>query len=201
MKRMELHLLNKPTLVLNKSWVAINTTTVRNAICLAYTGSARIVDPETYSVYCFKSWVDYSQTITEKDRCLRTSTKQFAVPEVVVLANYNKIPFTRVPFTRNNLYNRDDYRCQYCDSKPGTHRLTIDHVIPRSKGGVTSWENCVTACGDCNRVKGDRTPRQSDFNLKKKPVEPQWSPFAHVRKKDISKDWYRFIKHSVVLNS
>ena len=80
------------------------------------------------------------------------------VPEVVALAGYDRLPEAAVAFSRRNIFKRDHYTCQYCGVQPGTEELTIDHVIPRSQGGTSTWENCVLACVACNKQKADRTP-------------------------------------------
>lgn len=97
-------------------------------------------------------------------------------PAVVRLLEYVSTKKHRVKFSRVNVFSRDNYECQYCGSKPGTSSLTYDHVVPRSKGGKTVWENIATCCIKCNARKADRTPEEANMKLRKKPVKPNWSP-------------------------
>ena len=83
------------------------------------------------------------------------------VPEVIVLAEYDRLPTAAVTFSRRNIFKRDHWTCQYCGAQPGSEELTIDHVLPRSQGGISTWENCVLACVACNKRKADRTPEQA----------------------------------------
>ncbi len=98
------------------------------------------------------------------------------VPEVIALTDYDRLPMAAVTFSRRNIFKRDHYTCQYCGAQPGSEELTIDHVVPRSQGGVSTWENCVLACMACNKRKADRTPEQARMRLRKKPVRPAWKP-------------------------
>ena len=83
------------------------------------------------------------------------------VPEVITLTGYDRLPTRAVTFSRRNIFKRDRFQCQYCGVNPGGEELTIDHVVPRAQGGVSSWTNCVLACIDCNKRKADRTPQQA----------------------------------------
>jgi 5-methylcytosine-specific restriction endonuclease McrA len=94
----------------------------------------------------------------------------------VVLVRYGKIPRRTVPFNRKNLFVRDRFRCQYCGTHLDAKELTIDHVHPRVKGGVSKWENCVLACIACNRRKAHRTLDESGMRLLRAPVRPRWTP-------------------------
>jgi len=97
-------------------------------------------------------------------------------PAVVRLFQYVSSKKHRVKFSRINVFARDKYMCQYCGSKPGTQNLTYDHVIPRSRGGKTVWDNIVTCCIPCNSRKADRTPEEARMILRTKPSKPEWSP-------------------------
>lgn len=160
------------TLVLNRSWLAITTTTVRRAIAMVHGDSARFLCPRTYEVHDFDSWA--SQKVNG-DPFIRGVTIRLRVPEVIVLATFDGRPRRTVPFSRRNLYRRDNFTCQYCGKRPGSLELTIDHIVPRSQGGRTSWENCVVACVDCNKRKGDRSLRAAGMALQRRQSVPQWS--------------------------
>lgn len=98
------------------------------------------------------------------------------MPAVVRLKSYVATHKHKVKFSRMNVFGRDNFRCQYCGVMPGTEGLTYDHVIPRSRGGKTTWENIVSACECCNRKKADRTPREAGMRLLKVPVKPTRRP-------------------------
>src|SRR5207249_9625457 len=115
---------------------------------------------------------------------ITTPRLRLRVPEVVTLTTYDCLPALIVRFSRRNVFRRDHFTCQYCGARPGSAELTIDHVVPRSHGGTSSWENCVLACVTCNRHKANRTPEQAGFVLRKKPLRPRWQPLyatCHVR--------------------
>ena len=167
-------ILSRPTLVLNRSWQPIHITTVVRALVLLWNKSAIVVEPEEFRVYHWDEWM----RLAPKDGspCIRTARARLRVPEVVALQRYDRIPMSLVSYSRRNIAKRDHYICQYCGSQPGVEALTIDHVLPRSQGGVSSWTNCVAACVPCNARKADRTPEQAGMRLKKSPSRPDWKP-------------------------
>ncbi len=114
------------------------------------------------------AFLDRVNIIAEYDDVVRSPTTTIRIPSVVVLKEYVK-PQKRVAFTRFNLFLRDEFSCQYCGAKGD---LTFDHVVPRARGGVTSWENVVAACGKCNLRKGSKTLKQVGFSLQKPPRQP-----------------------------
>ena len=113
-------------------------------------------------------FLDRVSIIAEYDEEVRSQRQAFRIPSVVVLKDYVK-PQKRVAFTRFNLFLRDGFECQYCGSKGD---LTFDHVVPRSRGGVTSWENVVAACSPCNLRKANRSLRHSGMSLRRAPRQP-----------------------------
>ncbi|MEM7202403.1 MAG: HNH endonuclease [Planctomycetota bacterium] len=185
------NVLTLPTLVLNRSWLAIATTSVRQAIRLVYAGAAKAIQPETYETHGFESWADLA--IPQGQPAVHTVTVRIRVPEVIVLTRYDRVPTQSVVFTRRNLYRRDRNTCQYCGCKPGTSELTIDHVLPRSRGGRSSWENCVLACVRCNRRKADRLPEEAGLRLARPPFKPAWSPSIGVPLARVRQSWEKFI--------
>jgi len=114
------------------------------------------------------AWLDRVQILAEYDEVVRSPSTEIRIPSVVVLKEYVQ-PQKRVAFTRFNLFLRDEFRCQYCGTKGD---LTFDHVVPRARGGVTSWENVVAACSRCNLRKGSKSLRQSGLALLKQPRQP-----------------------------
>ena len=116
------------------------------------------------------------------------------VPEVIHLEGYDRIPIYEAPFTRRNLYHRDNYTCQYCGARLPAERLSIDHVRPRSKGGKTTWDNCVLACVRCNTRKADRSLKEARLRLMRPPMRPRWSPYLSVANEKQLPSWRRFLR-------
>lgn len=116
-------------------------------------------------------FLDRVTVVSEYDRVIRSPTREVRLPSVVSLKEY--APIARRPaFTRFNVFLRDRFTCQYCGERFSTHDLTFDHVIPRSRGGRTSWLNVVAACGRCNLRKRNRTPREAGMPLIREVFEP-----------------------------
>lgn len=167
-------LLNRPTLVLNRNWQPVGIATVSRTLVKLWNGTARVVDPNDYQIY---SWSDWSALQPDDDEpFIQTTSLRLRVPEVITLTKYDRVPNRSVAFSRRNLFKRDKFTCQYCQKRPGSEELTIDHVTPRSHGGATTWENCVVACVDCNSRKANRTPEQARMPLKRDPAQPRWKP-------------------------
>lgn len=163
-------ILDESVLVLNKSWAIIALTSVRNALSAVYDGSATIVDSEELSLHTFDDWVE--RGVRDDKRYVQGAKIKFELPEVIVLNTYNKIPTKSCSYSKGSVYERDGYKCQYCGKKLSKNIATIDHVIPRSKGGKTEWANCVCSCSVCNTKKADRTPEEADMPLLTKPIKP-----------------------------
>jgi 5-methylcytosine-specific restriction endonuclease McrA len=148
--------LQRPTLVLNRNWQPVNVATVSRALTMLWNESARVVDPHDYQMY---DWADWSRLAPRGDEpFIQAVRSQVRVPEVIALNGYDRLPSAAVSFSRRNIFKRDHYTCQYCGVQPGSEELTIDHVVPRAQGGISSWTNCVLACVACNKRKADRTP-------------------------------------------
>jgi len=181
----------QPTLVLNKSWVAIDTTSVLDALRLLFKGAALAIRPDTYEAHAFDSWADLM--VQPDEPHVRTVRLRIRVPEVIALTHYDGVPSHSMPFTRRNLFKRDRNTCQYCGARPGTAELTIDHLLPRCRGGVSTWENCALACVMCNRRKADRTPRQAGLRLRRLPVAPRWRPILGIPIGRVRQSWEKFV--------
>lgn len=187
--------LERPVLQLNRNWLPIRVVSVRNAIIKLYEGVARAVLAEDYSVYDFDEWSKLSPV--EGDPKLQSAHLFLRVPEVIVLCKYGEIPDRKMVFTRANIYRRDKYTCQYCGARPGMHELTIDHVLPVSRGGKSSWTNCVLACISCNFKKANRLPEEAGMKLKHRPVKPDWSPRLVLAKvRNTPKNWEKFVSEA-----
>lgn len=183
-------LLTQPTLVLNRSWQAICTTSVRHAIVLVYTDRAKIIHPDTFELHDLASWADLSAF--RQGPLVHGVSFSFSAPEVVILTGTNVFPQPRVVFSRRNIFKRDHFACQYCGARPRIQELTIDHVVPKSAGGRSTWENCVVSCRECNEQKGCRTPEGAGLRLKKHPRRPAWLPFVS-QTHGIRPSWERFL--------
>lgn len=185
------NLLQEPVLILNKHRVPIDACTVRAAIGDVCANKANFVCPETYGLQDIDTWIN--RPVNEEDGFITTASSRIALPRVIV-TTYDRIPKTKVKFSRRNLWKRDRHRCQYCGKRPRNDEITIDHVIPRSQGGKTCFNNCVLACIKCNKRKNNRTPEQAKMPLVRmvkkdgvlikevydKPKTPIWSPFYAV---------------------
>jgi 5-methylcytosine-specific restriction endonuclease McrA len=166
--------LQRPTLVLNRNWQPVHVATVARALVLLWNEAARVVDPDDYQLYDWADWAKLRPRDAED--FIQAVRFRLRVPEVIALSGYDRLPVAHVTFSRRNVFKRDHNTCQYCGAQPGSEELTIDHVLPRAQGGVSSWENCVLACVACNKRKADRTPEQARMKLRKKAVRPAWKP-------------------------
>lgn len=185
--------MNRPTLVLNRNWQAVNVATVARALLLVWNESARVVDPRDYQTY---SWEDWSKLRPANgDRFIQAVRCRLRVPEVITLTEYDRLPAALVTFSRRNIFKRDHYTCQYCGKQPGAEELTVDHVIPRAQGGQSRWDNCVLACVECNKRKADRTPEQAKMRLKREPVQPIWNPLYAAHDLRIA-SWSKFVSEA-----
>lgn len=164
-------------LVLNRLYQAVQVTGVRRAFRLFYAGRARAVAPD-FSTYDFENWCDLPAGI--EGEVIRTPNRAIRIPRVIQLVYYDKIPRRAVRFTRRNIFHRDRNRCQYCGKVFPRSRLNLDHVLPLSRGGVSSWENVVCACIECNSRKGNRTPREADLRLVRAPKKPASHPILRI---------------------
>lgn len=125
---------------------------------------------------------DKVQVLEYYDAVVRTAADAFPLPAVIRMPAFFRRAPQRVALTRRNILLRDDWTCQYCGATPSVKELTLDHVRPRSRGGLSTWENLTTACGPCNRRKGNRTPEEAGMLLRHKPVRPS---FVALGRKDM----------------
>lgn len=187
-------LLDRPALVLNRHWAPIQMTTAREAIGLVAKGSAKIIEPETFLTHDLFSWGDVSKVrALVGDKMIRSSRLSILPPDVILLTGYEGQGERAVVFSRRNIFKRDRYTCMYCSSQPGTQELTIDHVMPRSRGGISSWENCVLACVSCNKRKADKTPEEARMPLRKQPKKPSWKALARATPRIRRESWEQFL--------
>lgn len=170
-------MLNQSVLVLNRSFMPIHVTSARRAFALLYTGIAKAVN-EQYELYDFDSWSELS--VRTELESVGVADGRLRIPRVILLQAFDKIPKRHVRFSRINIYARDRNTCQYCGTRFSRSDLNLDHVVPRTQGGRSTWENVVCSCVSCNRRKGGRTPVQAFMRLVRQPVRPRWSPLLSV---------------------
>lgn len=179
--------LDAKVLVLNKFYMAVRVITARRAFILLTRETAEVIhaDDGSYANYDFSTWAELSELRKEfePDRYDWVKTVRFdiAVPRIIRLVGYDKLPQQRVKLNRRNLFARDHNRCQYCGKHFHTSELSIDHVKPRTQNGPDTWENLVCACTSCNSRKGGRTPQQAHMKLIKEPVRPTRNPLISMR--------------------
>ena len=152
--------MNVSVLVLNASFEAINVCTLRRAMKMLIKGTASMEEVA--------------------DGEIRSASASMRVPLVIRLIHYVHIPHCVVKFSRRNVLVRDGYTCQYCRESFPPSMLTLDHVIPRSRGGSTRWDNVAVACKRCNTKKGNRTPREARMFLKRSPKVPSIISYLHL---------------------
>jgi hypothetical protein len=192
--------------------VPINVIGAFEAIQKVFKGRALIVDPSTYQTFDFEAWcltwddAVRMAKVADGQRMARSQGVFFALPEVIVCTEYRGFGFkinhrAKPKFSRRNLYLRDRCRCQFCGQKFYTEDLTMDHVVPRSKGGLVTWSNIVLACWPCNNRKGNKTVAEAGMKLIRKPFEPKaedlkMNPVDRLRYKmghDVPKNWEAFL--------
>ena len=179
--------LNEKVLVLNRLYAAIRVISARRAFIMLCKQAAEVIAVEDgqYVNYDFESWTEIAELQREFEpdahAWVRTPRIHIAVPKIIRLFGYDRLPRQEVKLNRRNLYARDGSRCQYCGGQFPTRELTIDHVTPRVLGGQHSWTNLVCACVTCNAKKGGRTPKLAGLKLIRNPVRPNRNPVITLR--------------------
>lgn len=171
-------------LALNRNFAAVHVLSVRRAFCLIFKELAEVIHVEAgrFVGYDFDNWREMSEyrtslgEATEHDDFIRAVNFDIQVPRIIRLLRYDRLPRNAVKFNRRNIFLRDEHRCQYCGRHFTSTRLSLDHVLPRSRGGPDTWENVVCACLNCNVRKGGRTPAEAGMKLMRPPVKPPRSP-------------------------
>lgn len=151
-----MNLVAQPVLVLNQTYEPLDVCNVRRAVVLVARGKAEVVD--------------------RASSLLRTVSESFAVPSVIRMVYYIKRPRPVMRLSRREVFARDRHVCQYCGRAGKEKDLTLDHVVPRARGGAHTWENLVSACKECNHRKAGRTPREARMRLRTTPARPQVTP-------------------------
>ncbi|MBI2193384.1 MAG: HNH endonuclease [Planctomycetes bacterium] len=192
--------LDSSVLVLNRFYSVVHVISARRAFVLLFKQCAEVVSYENdvLANYDIQSWVELSKLKSQfrdsEDDWVKTPSVEIRVPRIIRLLVYDKLPERAVKFNRRNIYARDEGHCQYCGKKFPTSELTLDHVVPRSLGGATTWENIVCACVRCNVKKGGRRPEQAGMRLVRMPRKPRRSPVLKIK---IRSEKYRSWRHFV----
>ena len=164
-----------PVLLLNSSFEPLKIISWQRAVTMFFTGKIEVV--ENY------------------DHNIRSVSVVIRAPAVVRLLRFVKMGRKSPPLCRSNVLARDNFQCQYCARQLTSREATLDHVLPRSRGGRTSWENIVCCCATCNRRKGGRTPAEARMQLLSKPVKPEWLPVLTIRLNgNIPQSWQTFLE-------
>jgi 5-methylcytosine-specific restriction endonuclease McrA len=194
-------------LVLNRFYMPVRVVNVRRAMNLLYRDCAEVItiERDQYCTYDFASWMEISQlNALEKqpsEDYLRTPHQELQIPRIVRLVRYDRVHHSAVRFNRRSIFLRDEHRCQYCGQTRPTSQLSLDHVVPRSLGGKTTWENIVTCCLPCNGKKGGRTPQQASMQLLSQPRRPATSPLVSSSLDDPRyQSWRVFLPSQLVRN-
>ena len=164
-------LINAPVLVLNQNYQPLNVCNARRAVVLIGLGKAELMSNGRGNIH--------------------TITQTVPVPSVIRLFHMIKRPLLRRRLSRRSVFYRDSFACQYCGRQ--TRTLTLDHIIPRSKGGPHVWTNVVSACIPCNHRKAGSTPAEANMRLRRKPGPPRPDPYALFRQRTILEEWRPFI--------
>lgn len=189
-------------LALNRNFGAVHVLSVRRAFCLIFKELAEVIHVEDgrFVGYDFEAWREMSEfraSLGERDEhddFIRAVNFDIQVPRIIRLLRYDRLPRNAVKFNRRNIFLRDEHRCQYCGRHYTSTRLSLDHVLPRSRGGPDTWENVVCACLNCNVRKGGRTPAEAGMKLIRPPVKPPRSPLIcrHLAQRKYAA-WHTFI--------
>ncbi len=164
-----------PVLLLSASYEPIQVISWQNAVCMFFLGKVEIIE--------------------EYDHDIRSVSIAIKAPAVVRLVKFFKSGRRAPPLSRANILARDNFQCQYCARELSAKESTLDHVIPRSRGGKTTWENIVCACATCNRRKGGQTPKEAHMKLLKAPIKPGWLPVLHIKLHGkIPPSWFTFLQ-------
>lgn len=198
-------MLDSSVLLLNAHYMAMRVVSVRRAFTLLFKRDGQEqpvaeivhVDGGQYVSYNFEDWRQLSQFRKEFEPnshdWIRTVRFDLCVPRIIRVLTFAKQPRQDVKFNRRNLFARDHNICQYCGKKFSTSDLSLDHVIPRSRGGTTLWENVVTACGPCNRRKGDRTPEEARMKMLSHPVRPRFLAIVLMGEANAHMAWRKYL--------
>ena len=194
--------LDQQVLVLNRLWQPVNLCSARRAFSLLFLGHAEAVhtDPDRlFETHDAGSWLEISKNYDGPD-LVHTVSTSYRVPAIIVATRYDRLPRQEVKFNRQNVFLRDGHTCQYCGVKHDPKKLNLDHVVPRDKGGRTTWENIVCSCIRCNTRKANKLPAEANMFPLKEPRPPKWRPLFSSANDGIGRflheSWKHFIEPS-----
>ena len=190
--------MKKPdVLVLNRSYIPIHIIEWGKAMSLIFQETSRPLDRDLLT-YTYADWLAFSCNNADYPM-VRTIKYAVAVPEIIVLRDYDRLPIRDVKYSRQTLFQRDHFKCAYCGEHFDRKTLTVDHIMPRDRGGKTTWENTITACKPCNMKKGNHTLAQAGLKLLYHPRKPKWiSPISGLKKEHPCKSWLKFLDRTLV---
>ncbi len=185
------------TLVLNKNWCPIHIINWQKVMGQIVQDNAHALDRD-YMRYNFQEWIIFSRDNANDYAKIHTVTMAVAIPEIIVLNKYDRLPDRDIKFSRENIIARDKNCCQYCGKFFPTKELQIEHVLPKSLGGKKIWNNLVASCHACNSYKANRTPEQAGMRLLRKPSKPSWiNPITHIKgKANICVSWRKWLERA-----
>lgn len=186
---------------MNRHYLALRIVPARRAFILLCKQFAEAIDTEdgTISAFTFPTWIERSQTRfdapVDHELFVHTPRRPVMVPRVIRLFGYDRIPRREVRFNRKNIIARDENHCQYCGRRFSTSHLSIDHVVPKSRGGKSTWTNVVAACHRCNTRKGGRLPSEASMRLMKPPSAPRRNPSVSEKLRHTRYEiWHHFLR-------
>jgi len=188
--------LDTSVLVLNRYFVPLRITTVRRALTLLYVGVAKAVTPD-HGMFDFSGWARLGTALLERGSERETINGigwAVPVPRVILLHSCERMPLPKTRFSRHNVFLRDRNTCQYCGRRLPRSELNLDHVVPRTLGGRTTWENVVCSCIDCNLRKGGKTPEEAGMRLLRRPRRPRWGELYGGQAQVRYQEWIPFLE-------
>lgn len=190
--------LDKQTvLVLNRNWQAIGVKSPADTFAMLMTDSATGLDIKGLDHMEPLRWKDWiNLPVNEGDDFVQTINKKIKIPKIIVLLKFDKVPKKRPRLSQKNIWVRDNFTCQYTGKKLRPGEGNIDHIVPKSKGGTTTWTNCVLACKKVNAIKANRTPKEAGLNLLRQPLPPKEMPATnYIYNRYKIKEWDIFLKN------
>lgn len=186
------------TLVLNRNWQAVNIVGVKRAFALLFQDHARAINTRDgdFVPMSAEEWFAHSAMNSDapEEDVIHTVRLRILIPKVLLLRSFDRLPVSEIKFNRENVFIRDNYTCQYTGKRCKPSELTLDHVIPRDRGGRTSWENIVACRRDVNSMKANRLPHEAGLSLLRKPARPKVRPFsAQVAAAGADREWHSFL--------
>ncbi len=163
--------MDQKVLVLNGDYTAITLCSVQKAFVLLFLDKAEMVAKSEHGT-------------------LRTISHAYPKPSIIRLQRYVRVPYKGIALSRHNIFKRDHFECQYCGSPKN---LTLDHVLPRSRGGESSWTNLLTACARCNHAKGHHTPNEAGLTIRQQPKKPTLAGFLRLSAGTIDQNWHAYL--------